>query len=245
MQVEICCGSYEDGLQAFAGGARRIELNSALYMGGLTPSIGALTLCKKLDGLEVISMVRVRGGGFCYSEHEYAEMLSSANLLLNAESDGIAFGFLHADFTVDSKRTREMVESIHQFGKKAVFHRAFDCCEGLFEAIEELIACGVDRVLTSGGEKDAMCGKQMLKKLVDKYGKQIEILAGCGIHAGNALAFKDDCGIQQVHSSCKGYREDQTCSHGEVSYVYDPTRPYVNQVVDRKAVEALLTSVKK
>ena len=65
MELEICCGSYEDALVAYQGGARRVELNSALYLGGLTPSLGSLILTKKLPGLKVIAMIRCRGAGFC------------------------------------------------------------------------------------------------------------------------------------------------------------------------------------
>ena len=91
--AEICCGGYEDALQASRGGARRVELNSALYLGGLTPGLGTLKLTKEKTDLTVISMVRPRGGGFCYSEAEYAAMLRDAEELLRAGTDGIAFGF--------------------------------------------------------------------------------------------------------------------------------------------------------
>ena len=81
--AEICCGGYEDALQADRGGARRVELNSALYLGGLTPGLGTLKLTKETTNLTVISMVRPRGGGFCYSEAEYAAMLRDAEELLS------------------------------------------------------------------------------------------------------------------------------------------------------------------
>ena len=95
--IEICCGSYEDALAAWKGGAERIELNSALYLGGLTPSIGSLRLVKENTGLKVISMVRPRGAGFNYTEAETEQMFADARILMENGSDGLAFGFLTSE----------------------------------------------------------------------------------------------------------------------------------------------------
>lgn len=92
--IEICCGSYEDALAAYRGGAKRIELNSALYLGGLTPSLGSLILTKKNTDLKVITMVRPRGAGFCYSEADFETMKMDARLLMENGADGVAFGCL-------------------------------------------------------------------------------------------------------------------------------------------------------
>lgn len=95
MIVEICCGGYADAVHAWSGGADRIELNSGLALGGLTPGAGTLRLVKEhCPGLETVAMVRPRGGGFCYSQEEYAAMRADAEALLRAGADGIAFGFL-------------------------------------------------------------------------------------------------------------------------------------------------------
>ncbi len=80
--IEICCGSYEDAINSYIGGAKRIELNSALHLGGLTPSIGSLTLTKKNTDLKVICMVRPRGAGFCYNDIEFEQMMEDARVLL-------------------------------------------------------------------------------------------------------------------------------------------------------------------
>lgn len=82
---EVCCGSADDALQAAAGGADRVELNSALFLGGLTPSLGALQVTKERSDVRVICMVRPREGGFCYSETEYAAMLADAGRYLRRE----------------------------------------------------------------------------------------------------------------------------------------------------------------
>ncbi len=220
--VEICCGSYEDALAAWRGGAKRIELNSALALGGLTPSAGCLRLVKRNTGLEVICMVRPRGAGFCYSQAEKEQMFEEARELLEAGSDGLAFGFLNADGTVEEEPTRRMVQMIHGYGAKAVFHRAFDCVRDPYAAARILIGLGVDRILTSGLREKAAEGKELLGELARRFGDSVEILAGSGVNAQNAAALMKETGLTQVHSSCKGWREDPTTSGEYVNYRFAP-----------------------
>lgn len=216
--AEICCGSYYDAVQAILGGAKRIELNSALYMGGLTPSIAHLRLIKQNYDCIVIAMVRTRGAGFYYSESDKQAMFADAELLLENGADGIAFGFLNEDKTIDIATGQKMVELIHSYGKKAVFHRAFDCCENPYHAIEQLIALRIDRVLTSGGQPTASQGRELIRSLQQRCGTQIELLAGSGINEHNAYELIEYCGISQVHSSCKAWHKDPTTIANHVSY---------------------------
>lgn len=221
--IEICCGSYEDAMHAYQGGARRIELNSALHLGGLTPSLASLTLTKKNTDLQVICMVRPRGAGFCYKEVEYEQMKEDAIFLLENGADGLAFGFLNEDSTIDENRTKEFVSLIQSYGKEVVFHRAYDCVVDPFKSIELLISLGVDRILTSGLQAKAMDGKELLKTLQATYGDIIELLAGSGMNASNAKAMMEYTGIQQIHSSCKDWCVDETTIGKYVNYSYGPT----------------------
>lgn len=220
--IEICCGSYEDALAAWRGGAERIELNSALALGGLTPSIGCLKLVKANTGLKVISMSRPRAAGFCYTEGETEQLLADAKELMENGSDGIAFGFLTEEHQVDVEKTRAMVELVHRYHGEAVFHRAFDCVTDPMAAMETLISLGVDRVLTSGLKEKAVDGAPLLKELWEKYGSQVEILAGSGVNAGNAKALMEETGLTQVHSSCKDWKTDVTTSGESVNYRFAP-----------------------
>ena len=146
--LEICAGSYYDALEACKGQADRIELNSALHLGGLTPSLASLILTKTSTDLKVICMVRPRGGGFCYGEADTQTMYADAKLLLENGADGIAFGFLNEDYTIDIPKTEHMVSIIKQYNKETVFHRAFDCTDDPYSSIETLIKLKIDRVLT-------------------------------------------------------------------------------------------------
>ena len=243
--LEICCGSFEDAWNAWAGGARRIELNSALFLGGLTPTAACLDLVKARTDLEVICMVRPRGAGFCYSLLQADQMFSEAKELLEHGSDGLAFGFLTPERQVEEKQTKRMADLIHSFGKTAVFHRAFDCVKDPYETAEKLIKLGIDRILTSGLEERAWDGIPVLRELERRYGDQIQFLAGSGVNASNARELMEKTGVRQVHSSCRDWAEDRTTKGKKVSYGYGPA-PYegsydgVSRELVRKLVELRL-----
>lgn len=183
--VEICAGGIEDVVTASRFPIDRIELNCALELGGLTPSLSVLSFARKHTAVPIVCMVRPRCAGFVYSQSEQAVMLEDAKRLLGLGADGIVFGFLNPDHSVNEPAVRKMTELIHSYGRTAVFHRAFDETADPFKAMESLISCRIDRVLTSGHAGTAPLGAPLLKKLIEAYGSDIEILLGCGINAEN------------------------------------------------------------
>mgnify|MGYP000878255547 FL=1 len=223
---EVCAGSVQDCINAQLGGADRVELNSALHLGGLTPSLAMLKLVKEKISLKVICMDRPRAAGFCYDDVEIETMFEDAKILLENGADGISFGFLNSDATINVTETKKMVELIHQYQKEAVFHRAFDCVDDPMHAIKQLIDCGVDRILTSGLQPTAMQGASVLEKLQSEFGNQIELLAGSGINANNIRALKEQTGLHQFHGSCKEWCKDPTTTVGNVSYAYHESDDY-------------------
>ncbi|MCH4287426.1 MULTISPECIES: copper homeostasis protein CutC [Bacillota] len=242
--IEICCGSYYDALQAYKGGAKRVELNSALHLGGLTPSVAALRLTKENTDVKVITMVRPRGAGFCYNEEDFAAMVMDTEVMLENGADGIAFGCLDEAGNIHIEQTKKIIDIIKKAGGEVVFHRAFDCTSDPYKAMETLIALGVDRVLTSGLKPKAMQGKDLIKELQEKYGDKIELLAGSGMNAGNAKEMMDYTGIYQVHSSCKDWLHDSTTSLGDVSYSYaEGEHADDYDVVSKELVEKLVSSI--
>lgn len=242
--LEICCGSYEDALAAYRGGAKRIELNSALHLGGLTPSLGALRLTKKNTDLKIITMVRPRGAGFHYSAADFETMKIDAELMMENGADGIAFGCLDEKGNIDEAQTQAIIDIVKKYDGEVVFHRAFDCVSDPYQSIEKLIEMGVDRILTSGLKAKAMAGIDLIANLQKKYGDKIELLAGSGMNASNAKEMMDKTGISQVHSSCKGWLCDPTTTGEEVSYSY-AAEPHGNDydVVDVELVKKLVASV--
>ncbi len=244
--VEICTGSYQDCLAAEKGGASRVELNSALSVGGLTPSVATLRKVKRDTSLNVICMVRPRAAGFCYDDIDTDTMMEDARILLENGADGIVFGFLNEDFTIQIDKTKKMIDLIHSYNKTAVFHRAFDVCKDPYKAMEDLINCGADRVLTSGLEAKAIDGIELLRDLQSKYGDKIQILAGSGINAGNANKLIKETGLYQVHSSCKSYCTDPTTLSEKVSYAYLSDEHISDyDIVDVKLVKDFVEAVEK
>lgn len=242
--VEICCGSYYDAKQSYLGGAKRIELNCALHLGGLTPTIGTLEAIKNEFDLKVISMLRPRGAGFNYNEDDFKIILKDCELLLKHGTDGIAFGCLSDDAEVDMLKTSQIIEIINKYNCEAVFHRAFDCVNNPYKSIESLIKAGVTRILTSGQKPKAIEGIDLIKDLQKNYGNDIQILAGSGINSSNAKTIIDTANINQVHSSCKNWIVDKTTSVKDISYSY-ADNGYKNcyDVVSKKLVKNLIESV--
>ncbi len=206
MLLEICCGSAEDAIEAAAGGADRVELCSALFLGGLTPSLGSLVEVKQRTQIPVMAMNRPRQAGFCYSPAEFAVMERDAELLLEHGADGIVFGILNGDGTVDVRRARSMRQRI--VARQAVFHRAFDVTPDPFRALEELIDLGITRVLTSGQKHGAPEGAGLIKQLRERAQGRIEVLPGAGITVDNVRQLVERTACTQVHLTAFTERQD-------------------------------------
>ncbi|MFT9452387.1 copper homeostasis protein CutC [Liquorilactobacillus ghanensis] len=243
--LEVCCGNYQDALAASQAGAERIELNSALFLGGLTPTLSALRLTKQTTNLKVICMVRPRGAGFCYSEAEFKEILTTAELLLANGADGLSFGFLTEAGEIDIDRTRQLVEITHGYDAEAVFHRAFDCSIDPVKNTTTLIKLHLDRILTSGLQPTAWAGRNVLAELQKNFGKQIEILAGSGINPANVRSLISTTGIKQVHASCTVKQIDQTAYRQQVDFSYLKQEvPGSYEAVSPQLVRQLLAELK-
>lgn len=243
--VEICCGTYTEAATAEAGGADRIELTNAMFMGGLTPSLGTLRKVKEKLTIKTIAMVRPRPGGFCYSPEELEVMELDARILMENGADGIIFGCLNPDRTVNVEANRRLAAIAHEFGGEAAFHRAFDCTPDPYAAIETLIDIGIDRVLTSGQENRPTEGVSLLKELNERYGDKIELLmlGGMTPEMGNELSAAT--GIEQFHTGCRTFVEDPTTVTGKVAYGYLPApREAMYDAVDLEKVRTYVAGVK-
>ena len=195
--LEICCGSIDDAIEAEKGGADRVELCSALFLGGLTPSFGTIQEAKRRLKIPVMVMVRPRGGGFGYSEAEMASMERDTEAAVEAGADGVVFGILQADGRIDIARCRRIRQLMGQ--RQAVFHRAFDVTPDPFEALEQLVDLGITRLLTSGQKDSVPEGVELIRKLIERAGERIEILPGGGIQSWNVKEMIEKTGCRQVH----------------------------------------------
>ena len=200
--LEICCGSIDDAIEAEKGGADRVELCSALFLGGLTPSLGTIQEAKRRVKIPIMVMVRPRGGGFAYSEAEFASMERDAEAAVGNEADGVVFGILQSDGTIDIPRCRRIRQLIGE--RQAVFHRAFDVTPDPVEVLEQLVDLGITRVLTSGQKDSVPEGVELIKKLIERARGRIEILPGGGIQAWNMKEMIERIGCAQVHLTAWG-----------------------------------------
>ena len=204
--LEICCGSIDDAIEAEKGGADRVELCSALFLGGLTPSLGTIREAKRRLKIPIMVMVRPRGGGFAYSEAEMATMERDTEAAMENGADGVVFGILQSDGSIDLARCRRIRRLIGT--RQAVFHRAFDVTPGPFEALEQLVDLGMTRVLTSGQKESVPEGVDLIKTLIERAGNRVEILPGGGIQHWNVNEIVERTGSRQVHLTAWGTVSD-------------------------------------
>lgn len=240
--LEICCGSIDDVFAAAAAGADRVELNSAMFLGGLTPSIGAVREAKKA-GIPIMAMVRPRDGGFCYSRREFDGMLEDIRVFVREGVDGLVFGVLNPDGSVDALRNSLLIEAAQ--GCETVFHRAFDVVPDWKSALDTLIRLGFNRVLTSGQASSALLGAETIKEMVAYANGRIQILPGGGIRHENAAKLIEKTGCTQLHSSCGTVCRDISCDNNPAicfrSSADTPGNEY--PITDGEKVRALLRAL--
>ena len=240
IKVEVVANSVQDCIVAQSEGADRIELISASYLGGLTPTTTVLDMAIE-NGVKIpiMAMVRPRGGGFCYSEIEKEQMYREARELLKHGAKGIVFGFLTEDRKINWEETRKMIELCKSYEAESIFHRAFDCSDEPEYNIQRLIELGCTRVLTSGLGANVDKGIGLLRQLQEKFGDKIEILAGAGISTENLESIIKNTGVTQVHGTFKKYGVDQTTTGIDVTYRYTDKGDYeeVNPIELTQAVQ--------
>lgn len=195
---EACVDSVEGALTAERGGAGRVELCANLPEGGTTPSHGLLAETCARVRIPVQAMVRPRGGDFLYSDLEFAVMRRDLEVARDCGAHGIVCGMLMEDGRLDRRRMEELVRLARPLG--VTCHRAFDMTRDPFEALEDLIALGVERVLTSGQRQTALEGLDLLTKLVQQARGRIQVMPGGSITEFNVAIILKQTRANEVHA---------------------------------------------
>lgn len=199
MILEVCVDSFKSLIIAREAGADRIELCSALNVGGLTPSYGLMEQAKSIKDIEIFVMIRPRSGDFLYDETEFETMKKDIELAKSMGFHGIVTGILLENGKIDLKRMKEIAEIAKPL--KAVLHRAFDDADEPEKDIPALIEMGIIRILTSGQRRNALEGADYIADIQRNYGHKITIMPGAGINKDN---------IERIHNIVK-------CSHYHMS----------------------------
>lgn len=197
LRLEICVDSVESAINAQIAGADRVELCGNLPEGGTTPGYGSIISARNnLDiGLHVI--IRPRGGDFLYSDLELDIMRRDIEMCGEAGADGVVLGILHPGGTIDVDRTAKLIEFANPM--QVTFHRAFDMCNDPVSGLEDVIASGVTRLLTSGQKNRAQDGMELIRELVIQAGERLIIMPGGGIDETNVALIASVTRVKEIH----------------------------------------------
>ena len=199
--IEIASSDFLTTQSAVEGGADRIELCANLAEGGTTPSYGHVKKCREAFGVLIYPIIRPRGGDFLYNTEEFGIMLQDVKLCKQLGCDGIVIGLLDTDGRIDIKRISLLVEAAYPLG--VTFHRAFDRCRDPFDAMEQLIQIGCERILTSGQKPLAADAVEIITQLNKAADKRIIIMPGSGVRKENIKMLAEQTGCIEFHSSLR------------------------------------------
>ena len=233
--IEIATSDFSTTKSAVEGGADRIELCANLAEGGTTASYGQIKKCREVFNVSLYPIIRPRGGDFLYTDEEFEIMLQDVKLCKEFNCDGIIIGLLNADGTIDIKRTAKLIESAYPL--EVTFHRAFDRCSNPFEAIEQLIEIGCERILTSGQKPNAIDGMELIAELNRVADHRIIIMPGSGVRKENIKMFAEKTDCLEFHSSLRGK------TRSKMEFIHpafaDSEESYMNNFIDPDDVRDL------
>lgn len=178
--LECCADSVQSAINAEKGGANRIELCSALVIGGLSPSVCLFDEVMKNCSIKVNVLLRPRFGDFCYDDYEIEIIKNEIKMFRERGANGVVIGVLKPDGTLDMEKMKYLMEEAK--GIDVTLHRAFDVAKDPYKTLEQAKELGVNTILTSGQKNSAMEGAELLKDLVSKS-ENVDILIGSGVSA--------------------------------------------------------------
>lgn len=205
MTLEVVVYNIDSALKAQVGGADRIELCDNPGEGGTTPSFGVIEAVRQNVSIDVFVMIRPRGGDFHYSNYEFHSMKRDISQCQKLSVDGLVFGILNADGTIDKKRCKELIDKARPL--KVTCHRAFDMTRDPFEALEDCIEVGFDRILTAGQQAQAHKGADLIGELIRRANGRIAIMPGSGVNENTVTEVVSKSGATEIHFSAVAQKE--------------------------------------
>lgn len=199
--LECCVDSVESAIEAEKGGANRIELCSALVIGGLSPSKALFEKVRENVKIKIHVLLRPRFGDFFYTEFEHEIIKQEIRMFKELGADGVVIGTLKPDGTLNLEQMRELVEEAE--GMSITLHRAFDMCKDPMQTLEETKQLGIHTILTSGQKNSCIDGKELLGKLVESANGEVDILIGGGVDVSVIPELYQTTGATSYHMSGK------------------------------------------
>ncbi|MBX0328264.1 copper homeostasis protein CutC [Oscillochloris sp. ZM17-4] len=236
--IEVCIDSVESAIASEQGGADRVELCDNLMEGGTTPSAGAIAEARARIGIALSVMIRPRGGDFCYSEVDLAIMRRDIEVAKQLGADCLVFGMLTPDGDIDVPLTRELIALARPL--PVTFHRAFDVARDPYQALEDLIAVGADRVLTTGQEASVIEGLDLVAELVRRAAGRIIVMPG-GASERQIGRVRAATGAMEFHVLSTRTVESAMRFRNERVFMGGTLRPpeYERQVIDPAAIRRI------
>ena len=197
--IEACVDSYASCRAAWLGGADRLELCAHLVIGGTTPSTALFRQVARDIPVKINVLIRPRFGDFLYSEAEMEQMCEEIQMFRDLGANGVVIGALTPDGDLDIQSMRRMMDCAG--GMDVTLHRAFDMTRDPMRTLEDAIQLGCKTILTSGQQKDALTGVELLRELYDRANGRIDIMAGCGVKKWNIQEIHDRAGLVVFHTT--------------------------------------------
>jgi copper homeostasis protein len=201
VKLEVCVADPQSLAAAVEGGADRIELCSALELGGLTPLPGLIALAANAP-MPVYALIRPRSGDFVFDAHDLDAMLRDIDAVGSAGLAGVVLGASRPDGRLDSVMLSRLVH--HAAGLGLTLHRAIDLVPDFVEATELAVSLGFERILSSGGAPTALQGVDNLSQIHATAANRLKLMAGGGVRPENVQELLAAVPVDEVHSSCAG-----------------------------------------
>lgn len=231
--LEVCAFHIDSCLIAEREGAYRVELCDNPIEGGTTPSYGTIRQAREKISILLYPILRPRSGNYFYSDEEFSILKKDIKICRELGCDGISVGVQSIDATIDKKRFKQIKEWAGPMG--VTCNRVFDGTPDPFQALEDIIECGCERVLTSGQKSAAPDAGELLAKLVSQAGGRISVMPGAGVKSSNLKRLKEECGAFEYHSSARKIMDNP------LTYINREVSDYGNvYVADAAEVRAMI-----
>ena len=234
--LEVCAFHIDSCLIAERCGAARVELCDNPVEGGTTPSYGTIKLAREKISISLYPILRPRPGNYFYSDEEFEILKNDIEMCKQSGCDGISVGISKINAEIDTERLKRIVEWARPMG--VTCNRVFDCSPDAFKALEDIISCGCERILTSGQKSAAPDAVKLLKQLVEQAGDRIIIMPGAGVKSSNIEKLKNETGAKEFHSSAR------MIAPNPVTYINKDVSDYGNVYIANEAeVKAMINAL--